>query len=149
MIKYLFLLLPFISFGQYVENGKLFLRDTVIVLNDSYVQPAREEAKQIKQILILERKVDRLKEITAHKQNLLDKQGELIDTVTTLQAKIDLLEEEKEQLHKELKAESINALELANDEIIKTNKKLDKTKRRNKTLTVLVIVKGVLILILL
>lgn len=121
----------------------------MIVLNDSYVQPAREEAKQIKQILILERKVDKLKEITTHKQNLIDKQGELIDTVTTLQAKIDLLEEEKDQLHKEFKTESISALELANDEIIKTNKKLDKTKRRNKTLTVLVIVKGVLILILL
>ena len=151
----LLLLFPFVVLGQKElsksDLPKYIHHDTVI-LKDVYVKDIREEAKDKKKILDLNKKIERLKALNKNKQSK-------IKNITKNIVKLENLVQERDSLiaviDSNIHATTIETITLLENQItalqieIKEDKEtLQKLRRRSTIIIGVAILEGVLIVLL-
>ena len=148
IITILLLLVSTSLFSQYLEKGTIVTDSAKYEVKDKYIQDAKEEVKQRKRINFLEKKIDKLKHITSHKNELLTKQEELLDTISTLEARIETLREENELLHQEMIESCKNSIDLANARLTELSRKVGKLRRQIRIMITIIFLESSAIILL-
>lgn len=134
--------------AQYLEKGRIVTDSTEYIVEDVYVQPAKEEVKQRRKINFLTKKIDKLKKLGHKKQELLVEQGNLLDTIASLEARIESLREENELLHQEMIQSCERAIDLANAKLTDLHRRVGKLRKKTKLLTIFIISESIILIII-
>ncbi len=158
-MKYLALFIPFLSFGQVkvVKKTDLpaYVKHDTIVVKDVWIKDVKEEAKDRKKILVLEKKITRITNILHEKRNINKSIDSLLIEVEEITNQRDSLQRFIDNDIKEETSKILGRLKDLNNRIAWLNNKIKKEKSRNRktkkrliTVVGVAIIEGVIIILL-